>query len=143
MTTHTSSLPKPLDLELLVRFYQSLLPQNQARLCRLLQWALALPASQSANVKVVRAYTNQPPGYNDVPTLLIAPLQKNGNAIPNAWVLRIPLCCDANHPLTVTLPSWHKASTVQETEIARGTDDNFRPLNLDDFLNRPTYYTNI
>ncbi|MDD2845930.1 MAG: hypothetical protein PHT57_13360 [Rhodoferax sp.] len=43
-----------IDLEWLVRFYQSLKAEDQARLCRLLQWALALPASQSTHVKIVR-----------------------------------------------------------------------------------------
>lgn len=129
-----------IDLEWLVRFYQSLDASNQVRLGRLLQWALGLPASQSAHAKVVRTFTNQPDGYNQEPTLLVAPLDDKGVARPNQWVLRIPFVCNAQHPLTVTLPSWHKADTAQETEIARGADKNFRPLNLDDFLNRPRHY---
>ena len=129
------------DLELLVRFYQSLDAENQTRLCRLLQWALALPASQSASVKVVRRYAKQPEGYNHVPTLLVAPLQPNGVAVQNAWVLRIPLVCNADSPLRVTLPSRHKANTAQDAEIACGIDNNFRPLDIDDFLSLPQHYT--
>lgn len=58
---------------------------------------LALPVSKSVHVKKVREYANQPDGYNQEPTLLVAPLDANGDALANQWVLRIPFVCNAKH----------------------------------------------
>lgn len=113
-------------------------PRSQMQMCCVLSWGLSLKESQKAKVKLVGGYTNQPPGYDQVPTLLLA-VRANGKAKPNEWFLRIPL----KTPLTVTLPAPRISNSVTESEIARGTDPNYRPVDLADFLNRPSHYTTL
>jgi hypothetical protein len=130
--------------QLLYDFHNGLDPINQDRLCHILRWALGLEASQAAGMKVVMNYTGQPTGYNnDVATFVIALLEPSGRAVKNGWVLRIPLRCDDLHPLTITMPTDKMGTQVLEPQIARGHDENFRPLELDDFIARPNYYTTL
>ncbi|SER91998.1 hypothetical protein SAMN04244573_04581 [Azotobacter beijerinckii] len=133
------------DLSQVAKFFQGLDHQRQMQMCRVLNWGFPLNASQQAKIKVVGGYTGQPKGYNGEPTLLLAELGSSGNAKADQWILRIPLlCCDEkNLPLTVTLPGRLVGIGVVETEIARGEDDNFRPLDLEDFLKRPSHYTKL
>lgn len=128
----------------LLKFYYGLNADDQDRLCRLLRWALCLEESEKAEMKVVRRYTDQPPGYDGIATFVLAPLDANGRAEKNGWVLRIPLRCDDQYPLTVTLPrSRTMGKRVQINQVAEGNGDNFRPLDLDDFLKRPDHYTTL
>lgn len=129
--------------EILAEFYVGLNSANQARLCRLLRWALRLKDSQQTGMKIVLKYTQQPPGYNGVATFLIAKLRSNGTATNNGWILRIPLYCTEDYQLTVTLPTRTKGDRVQENQIARGRGNNFRPLDLDKFLARSNHYTTL
>lgn len=127
--------------EMMAEFYRGLDAANQDRLCRLLRWALCLQASTKADMKVVLKYTNQPSGYNGIPTFLLAEFGAKGKAKKDGWVLRIPLRCDDKYPLTVTLPSRTMGTQVQLHQISEGKHTNFRPLDLIDFLNRPDHYT--
>lgn len=124
-------------------FYEGLDDANSTLFYRLLGWALSLDAARGLPMKVVLGYEDQPQGYNKVATILISPLGRKGRALPNAWVVRIPLHADDEFPLTVTLPLMYKSSQVSESSISRGKGENYRPLDLERFLNDPGRYTTL
>lgn len=127
------------ELSQVAGFLNGLDPRSQMQMCCVLSWGLSLNESHQAEVKLVGGYTNQPLGYNQVPTLLLAVLGPSGKAVANEWFLRIPL----ETPLTVTLPDRRISNSVTEPEIVRGKDTNYSPRALEDFLKRPDHYTKL
>lgn len=129
----------PGELSQAAGFLNRLAPRSQMQMCCVLSWGLSLNESQQAEIKFVGGYSKQPLGYCNVPTLLLAVLNPSGIARSNEWFLRIPL----ETPLTVTLPERRISNSVTEPEIARGEDTNYRPVDLEDFLKRPSHYTQM
>ncbi len=127
------------ELSPAVEFLNGLDPKSQMQMCCVLSWGVSLNESQQAEVKFVRYGKGQPPGCNNVHTLLLAVLEPSGRAVADEWLLRIPL----KTPLTVVLPERRISSSVTAPEIARGEDPNYSPIDLEDFLKRPSHYTQM
>lgn len=108
---------------------------------RLLAWARGLHAANGLQEKVIRGFTNQPPGYNSTRLLCFAELSNSRRAKKNSWIARIPLVCGPKKPMTIILPS--STLLASEEDISRGKDPNFRPLDIEDFLRRPSHYTSL
>lgn len=129
-------------------FFEGLALENQNRFKKLIRWATQLNETQDLPTKIVRGYADQPAGYNGIATILISALLDNGNAVHNEWRLRIPLRADDEYPLSVTLNKKHLSAQLSrlskeeaEQYIAFGAKNNFRPINLDHFLQDPGFYT--
>lgn len=129
-------------------FFEGLALENQNRFEELIRWMTQLNETKDLPTKIVRGYTDQPAGYNMVATILISTFRDNGRAFPGGWRLRIPLRADDKFPLSVTLNKKYLSAQLsqlskKDTEryIAFGAKDNFRPINLDHFLQDPGFYT--
>jgi hypothetical protein len=92
--------------------------------------------------KIVGGYSGQLGGYDNMPMLVFSPTGASGRALPNQWGVRIPLIDDEdkNKPLTVIIHGKYKNSTLDEKLILCGDRDEFRPLDLDDFINHFKQY---
>lgn len=127
------------------QYIESMDEKNLHRFQALLAWArkaftIDRNEGEVLREKRIKGYTNQPRGYSGIPMVLFAPLNDQGRAKPDGWVARIPLKCTDANPMTVVLPTRLKAETALEGEIIRGIDENFAPLDVDDFLRRPKHY---
>ena len=106
---------------------------------QLLTWARSL---NEINVveKVVGRYINQPPGLNGIPMVVFAELGDAGRALPNKWICRIPLKLKKNQDISIILPTRLLKGTLDQTKIETGISTNFRPTNIDEFINSPEAY---
>lgn len=124
-------------------FTGSIGEEVREQFARLLEWAFGIQQQYGLEQKVVRGYTDHPPGYNRIPMLVFAELGNAGRAQAGSWMVRIPLRSDENYPLTVVLPTRLRSDRVNQEDIAKGKGDNFRPLDLDQFLSNPSRYVRL
>lgn len=117
-------------------FYSSMEISGKKRFIQLLDLISKISPFCSMPQKLVGGYSGQPPGYDGIPMLIFSPTGTSGKALPNQWGVRIPLMDDSdkNKPLTVIIPDRYKNPTLDENLITRGDKNEFRPLDLDDFI---------
>lgn len=106
----------------------------------LLEWCFKIETKYGLEQKVILGYTNQPTGCNGVPMLVFANFGKAGKSKKDSWKIRVPLQRSEKLGLTVVLPTAYISNKVEESQISKGKDDNFIPLNLADFLRQPSKY---
>lgn len=121
----------------------SLKSEEKSRFAELLAWCFAIEEKYGLEQKVVEGYTNQPSGCNSVPMLLFANFGKAGMAEKNSWRIRIPLQSSEKQGLTVVLPSHYMAKGLNNDLIEKGKHENFRPIDLEDFLKNPANYVTL
>ena len=90
--------------------------------------------------KIIKGYTNQPPGYNNKPMLLFSNVGPAGRALPKRWVARIPLLDERQAPLTILFPTSAKRDDLRPELISEGKHGAWRPLDIAVFLNDPDSY---
>ena len=124
-------------------FVESISQEDRDQLARLLDWAFDIQQQYRLEQKVVLRFSDHPPGYNNIPMLVFARFGDAGKAKSNSWMVRIPLRSDDKYPLTVILPERLKSARVRINAIVDGNKDNFRPLDLADFLAGPSNYVRL
>ena len=124
-------------------FIESIKPEEKCQLAELLAWSFEIEEKYGLEQKIVEGYANQPSGCNNIRMMLFANFGKAGRAKPNSWRIRIPLQRSEKQGLTVVLPIPYMATGLSNDLIEKGKHDNFRPLDLDDFLKRPSKYVNL
>lgn len=121
----------------------SIKPSDKRQFADLLAWCFEIEEKYGLEQKIVEGYANQPSGCNAVPMLVFANFGKAGIAKPNSWKIRIPLQRSEKQGLTVVLPTPFMAKGLRNELISTGKADNFRPLDLDDFLKCPSKYVTL
>ena len=112
---------------------------NYERFKKLLAWART--HSELAVVeKTVGGYTNQPSGLNGVPMVVFAELGNAGKALPNKWICRIPLKAKKSKKISITLPTRLLKKNIDQTKIEMGIDTNFKPTDIDEFIEVPNAF---
>jgi len=129
--------------EVLVNLLDSITPAEKHQFLALLTWCLEIEEKYELEQKIIGGYTGQPPGCNAVPMLLFANFGKAGKAKKDSWKIRVPLQKSDEHGFTVVLPQAYMAIGLNSDLIVKGEGDNFRPLDLDDFLKHPSKYVNL
>lgn len=122
---------------------ESIKPDEKRQLAELLAWCFEVEEKYGLEQRIVEGYANQPSGCNNIRMMLFANFGKAGRAKPNSWRIRIPLQRSEKQGLTVVLPIPYMATGLSNDLIEKGKHDNFRPLDLDDFLKRPSKYVNL
>jgi hypothetical protein len=100
-----------------------------------------------ADHKIVRGYSSQPSRYDGVPMLVFGDIGKDGRARNRCgW---IPLQIrDEGSPVTIIFPerarnqALAKAAYTESSEMLAGNVRDWRPLNLEHFLNNSKDYFN-
>lgn len=92
-----------------------------------------------AGNKLVKGYTDQPPGYSGRPMLVIGQIRANDDRAVN-WSARIPLVDGDDNPLTIIFPRSQRNPNLAAHRFAEGRAGVWRPLDLDEFLNEPGDY---
>ena len=126
-----------------INFINSLDDDNNRRFDKLMSWALGIEGKYDLQQKIILGYTNQPVGCNGVPMLVFAEFGKAGKAKPNSWKIRIPLRVIDDNSLSIVLPTGILTNGLNERLITIGKHDNFRPIDIDDFLKNPSKYVNL
>lgn len=121
-------------------FMNSLGDTERNQLAQLLAWAFQIEEKLELEQKIVFGYTGQPTGCNGVPMLIFANFGKGGKAKEHSWKIRIPLQRTDTQGLTVVLPKAYMSNGLGEQFVAVGKRNNFRPLDIEDFLKTPSKY---
>lgn len=121
----------------------SIKPAEKSQFAELLAWCFEIEEKYGLEQKIVEGYANQPSGCNAVPMLVFANFGKAGRAKPNSWKIRVPLQRSEKQGLTVVLPTPYMAKGLRNDQISKGDADNFRPLDLEDFLKKPSNYVTL
>lgn len=129
--------------EEMANLLDSITPAEKHQFLALLAWCFEIEEKYGLEQKIIGGYTGQPPGCNAVPMLLFANFGKAGRAKPNSWKIRVPLQKSDGQGFTVVLPQAYMADGLNSDLIVKGESDNFRPLDLEDFLKRPSKYVNL
>lgn len=129
--------------EEMVNLLDSITPAEKKQFLSLLAWCFEIEEKYGLEQKIVEGYANQPSGCNNVRMMLFANFGNAGKAKPNSWKIRIPLQRSEKQGLTVVLPTRYMATGLSNDLIDKGKHDNFRPLDLEDFLKRPSKYVNL
>jgi hypothetical protein len=114
-------------------------PGDFERFKKLLAWArndIGLTVVE----KKVRGYTNQPSDLNGIPMVVFAELGSSGRALPNKWVCRIPLKLKKSKTISITLPTRLLKKNIDQQRIEIGKDANFKPINIDEFIETPSTF---
>jgi hypothetical protein len=120
-------------------FLESLSDHDRKRFVKLFTWALKLNEVRDLQQKIVKGYTNHPPGYNGVPMLVFSQIGKKGRALPNSWRLRLTL-----DKVGVVLPQNYMKQSISEDKVFKMDKSNtFAPVYIDEFLDNPTEYTTL
>jgi hypothetical protein len=83
---------------------------------------------------LVRGYTGQPPGCNQVPMLVFGKIGPNGKMQGHAWVLRITL----TERMRVVMPQKFLAAEMQAcVKVDTGNGNSFSPTSTEEFLEHP------
>jgi len=124
----------------LKEFYSEIDRASQEKFIKIINLAFKMFNSGEIETKIVLKYSNQPKGYSGIPTLLFSEIGKKGKALKNKWILRVPFRSDDKHPLTVVLPLSRINPNLDLNRISIGTDKNFCPINLSEFLHDPKQF---
>ena len=124
-------------------FFDSLLDGKKKQFVDIFNTLEQLGILQIFNEKIVDGYTRQPSGYNGTPMIVFCRLKGKFNASPHSWMFRIPLVDSKASPLTVILPDRIGAPKLPESKIVRGAAANFKPVDLQHFLNHPELYISL
>jgi hypothetical protein len=93
----------------------------------------------TATHKIVRGYSSQPTGYSKKPMLVIANVRgSDGKAVD--WFARVPLINEDRTPLTII---FHRDLLDQDVEagwISKGNKGDWRPIDMDHFLDNSGSY---
>ena len=130
------------NFEDLHAFYLSLEISGKKKFIQLLSLISKIAPFSDMPQKIVGGYSGQLGGYDNMPMLVFSPTGASGRALPNQWGVRIPLVDDEdkNKPLTIIIHGKYKNPTLDEKLILSGDRDEFRPLDLDDFINNFKQY---
>jgi hypothetical protein len=112
------------------------------RFKKLLAWARS-GSGLTVVEKKVRGYTNQPSGLNGIPMVVFAELGSSGRALPNKWICRIPLKLKKSKKIAITLPIRLLNKNIDQQKIEIGKDANFKPIDIDEFIEAPTTYVTL
>jgi hypothetical protein len=117
-------------------FYSSLEILGKKKFIQLLSLISKISPFSGMPQKIVGGYSGQLPGYDGIPMLVFSPTGASGKALPKQWGVRIPLVNndDQNKSLTIIINDKYKNPTLDETLILCGDKNEFRPLDLDDFI---------
>lgn len=120
-----------------VMFVQSLEAGAQDRFLRVMDF---LQQSQpTATHKIVSGYSDQPAGYNSKPMLVVGNIRESdGRAVD--WFARTPLIDKDGTPLTIIFHRDLLDPTVETARVSIGRKGDWRPIDLDDFLENPGDY---
>jgi hypothetical protein len=126
-------------------FYLSLEISGKKKFIQLLNLISKISPFSGMPQKIVGGYSGQIDGYDNIPMLVFSPTGASGKALPNQWGIRIPLIDndDKNKPLTVIINDKYKNPTQGEKLISSGDKNEFRPLDLDDFIQNYKKYIAI
>lgn len=118
-------------------FVQSLDADTQDRFLRVMDFLQQ--TRPTATHKVVRGYTDQPAGYNSKPMLVIGNVRESdGKAVD--WFARVPLVNEDRTPLTIIFHRDLLNPTVNTALVSIGHKGDWRPIDLDTFLENPEDY---
>ena len=117
-------------------FYSSLEILGKKKFIQLLSLISKISPFSGMPQKIVGGYSGQLPGYDGIPMLVFSPTGASGKALPKQWGVRIPLVNndDQNKSLTIIINDKYKNPTLDEALILCGDKNEFRPLDLDDFI---------
>jgi hypothetical protein len=89
--------------------------------------------------KIARGHSEQPLGYDGVPTLMYAVLGPTGRALAHQWI-RIPLKLGNDGNLNIVFPEPAQAPGINPDLIRVGTCGNWCATNVNDLLQNPNIY---
>jgi hypothetical protein len=117
-----------------IQFVGSLDANDRARFLRLMLFLQA--CAPHAMHKVVRGYTGQPAGYDKTPMLVLGNIRESdGRAVD--WFARVPLVEPEGADVTVIFHRTLLADGVDAARVAFSDKGDWRPLDLDAFLDHP------
>lgn len=120
-----------------VRFVQSLDAGTRDRFLRIM--GFLQQRQPTAGHKIVRGYSDQPQGYNRKLMLVIGkPRETDGRAVE--WFARVPLVNEPSTPLTIIFRRNLLSRNVNPALVAKGEKGDWRPIDLDAFLDSPQVY---
>jgi hypothetical protein len=75
--------------------------------------------------------------------VVFAELGSSGRALPNKWICRIPLKLKKSKKIAITLPIRLLNKNIDQQKIEIGKDANFKPIDIDEFIEAPTTYVTL
>ena len=121
-------------------FYMSLENEDRNHFLEILSFIMETPELAMLQQKIIGGYTDQPQGYSGVPMINYALMHNSGRAVGNSWGIRVPLINSKSSPLTVIFPKKYLSPACDPSAIEWGSNDSFRPKDLNDFIKNKAKY---